>query len=64
MSRSKVSRRLREFVGVALFAATVIWIIALVSYEPGDPVWFFSAGAVGAPANFAGRVGAFAVPTG
>ena len=59
MSRSTVSRRVSEFVGVALFAAALIWIIALASYEPSDPVWFFSSGAHAAPANFAGRVGAF-----
>jgi DNA segregation ATPase FtsK/SpoIIIE, S-DNA-T family len=59
VSGSTVSRRVREFVGVALFAAALIWIVALASYEPADPVWFFSAGAHGAPANFAGRVGAF-----
>src|SRR5207302_2195430 len=29
------------------------------SYEPGDAVWFFSTGSHTAPANFAGRVGAF-----
>jgi len=56
---SAISRRVSEFVGVALFAAAVIWVVALASYEPSDPVWFFSAGAHGAPANFAGRVGAF-----
>jgi S-DNA-T family DNA segregation ATPase FtsK/SpoIIIE len=56
--RSTLSRRLSEVVGVALFAAALIWLIALASYEPGDPVWFFSTEA-GAPANFAGRVGAF-----
>ena len=59
MGRSTVSRRASEFVGVALFAAALIWIIALASFEPSDPVWFFSAGTHGAPANFAGRVGAF-----
>ena len=59
MGGSKVSRRFSEFVGVALFAAALIWIIALASYEPSDPVWFFSSGAHAAPANFAGRVGAF-----
>jgi len=48
-----------EFVGVALFAAALIWIISLASYEPADPVWFFSSGAHAAPANFVGRVGAF-----
>jgi len=56
---STVSRRASEFVGVALFAAALIWIISLASYEPSDPVWFFSTGAHAAPANFAGRVGAF-----
>ena len=59
MKGSTVSRRVSEFVGVALFAAALIWIIALASYEPTDPVWFFSTGAHAAPANFAGRVGAF-----
>src|SRR5688572_21717484 len=37
----------------------MIWIIALVSYDPSDPVWFFSTGGQGDPANFAGRIGAF-----
>ena len=59
MGGSKVSRRLSEFVGVALFAAALIWIISLASYEPSDPAWFFSAGAHSTAANFAGRVGAF-----
>jgi S-DNA-T family DNA segregation ATPase FtsK/SpoIIIE len=59
VSRSTVSRRVSEFVGVALFAAALIWIVSLASYEPSDPVWFFSSGAHAAPANFAGRVGAF-----
>ena len=55
-----MSRRVSEFVGVALFAAALIWIIALASYDPNDPVWFFSTGAPGATVNnFAGRVGAF-----
>jgi S-DNA-T family DNA segregation ATPase FtsK/SpoIIIE len=57
-ARSTLSRRLSETVGVALFAAALIWLIALASYEPSDPVWFFST-ETGAPANFAGRVGAF-----
>jgi len=59
VSRSTVSRRLREFVGVALFGAAIIWIIALVSYAPSDPVWFFSTGGHADPVNFAGRLGAF-----
>jgi S-DNA-T family DNA segregation ATPase FtsK/SpoIIIE len=56
---STVSRRVSEFVGVALFAAALIWIVALATYSPDDPVWFFSTGPSAAPANFAGRVGAF-----
>jgi S-DNA-T family DNA segregation ATPase FtsK/SpoIIIE len=48
-----------EVVGVALFACALIWLIALVSYTPSDPVWFFNTGSAAVPANFAGRVGAF-----
>ncbi len=59
MSRSKVSRRVSEILGVALFAVALIWLVALVSYSPSDPVWFFSTGTRVAPVNFAGRVGAF-----
>jgi S-DNA-T family DNA segregation ATPase FtsK/SpoIIIE len=44
---------------VALFAVALIWLIALVTYEPADPAWFFHAGASNVPANFIGRVGAF-----
>src|SRR5699024_173635 len=53
------SRRASEFAGVALFGASLIWLIALVSYEPSDPVWFFTSTAAHAPANFVGLVGAF-----
>src|SRR5262245_58365860 len=56
---STFSRRVSEFAGVALFGAALIWLIALATYEPTDPVWFFSAGSGAQPANFAGRVGAF-----
>jgi DNA segregation ATPase FtsK/SpoIIIE, S-DNA-T family len=59
VSVSAVSRRASEVVGVALFATALIWLIALASYDPNDPAWFFSAGINSAPANFAGRVGAF-----
>ena len=58
-SSSALSRRLSEVVGVALFAAALIWLIALATYDPNDPVWFFSTGTHDVPANFAGRVGAF-----
>ncbi len=56
---SAVSRRLSEFLGVALFAAALIWLIALVTYEPADPAWFFNTGTRMPPANLIGRVGAF-----
>jgi DNA segregation ATPase FtsK/SpoIIIE, S-DNA-T family len=55
-----VSRRVSEFAGVALFAAALIWLVALATYSAADPVWFFNTGAPGAdPTNFAGRAGAF-----
>jgi S-DNA-T family DNA segregation ATPase FtsK/SpoIIIE len=56
---SKLSRRLSEFLGVALFAAALIWLIALVTYDPSDPAWFFNTGSNAPPVNFIGRVGAF-----
>ena len=56
---STLTRRASEFLGVALFAAAVLWIVALVTYEPSDPAWFFTTGATHPPANFAGLVGAF-----
>ncbi len=58
-SGSALSRRVSEVVGVALFVATLIWLIALATYDPNDPVWFFSTGPHEVPANFAGRIGAF-----
>ena len=59
MAESPVPRRISEFVGVALFALGLIWLIALVTHEPADPVWFFTTDAGYPPANFIGRVGAF-----
>ena len=56
---STFSRRISEFLGVALFALALIWLISLVTYEPTDPVWFFTTESTHPPANFAGRVGAF-----
>ncbi len=59
MADSTFSRRLSEFVGVALFALALIWVISLVTHEGTDPVWFFTTNATHPPANFVGRVGAF-----
>jgi S-DNA-T family DNA segregation ATPase FtsK/SpoIIIE len=56
---STLTRRASEFLGVGLFAAAVLWIVSLATYEPSDPAWFFSSGAAHPPANFAGLVGAF-----
>ena len=44
MAGSVLSRRLSEFIGVALFALALLWLIALASYSPADPVWFFNTG--------------------
>ena len=59
MAGSALSRRVSEFTGVALFAVAMICLVALATYSPSDPVWFFNTGSDLAPANFAGRIGAF-----
>ena len=59
MASTVLSRRVSEFLGVALFATALIWLISLASYSASDPVWFFNTGSDLAPANFAGRIGAF-----
>jgi S-DNA-T family DNA segregation ATPase FtsK/SpoIIIE len=59
MAKPTLARRISEFVGVALFALALIWLIALVTHEPGDPAWFFTTDTGQPPANFVGRVGAF-----
>jgi DNA segregation ATPase FtsK/SpoIIIE, S-DNA-T family len=59
VKESTLSRRLSEFLGVALFALALIWLISLVTHDPTDPVWFFTTGTGHAPVNFVGRVGAF-----
>jgi DNA segregation ATPase FtsK/SpoIIIE, S-DNA-T family len=59
VASSALSRRVSEFLGVALFASALIWLISLASYSAADPVWFFNTGSDLPPANFAGRIGAF-----
>ena len=59
MATSAMSRRLSEFAGVALFGGCLLWLVALVSYSPQDPAWFFNSVSAADPANFAGRIGAF-----
>src|SRR5262249_43444 len=59
LAEAAISRRMSGAVGVVFFAMGLIWVISLGSYSSGDPVWFFKAGTVALPANFAGRVGSF-----
>jgi DNA segregation ATPase FtsK/SpoIIIE, S-DNA-T family len=56
---STLSRRLSEVAGVLMFAAGLIWLIALASHAPEDPVWFLSTKTAGPVSNLVGRVGAF-----
>src|SRR4051794_17007423 len=56
---SAVSRRVSEFTGVVLFGASLLWLIALVTATPNDPVWFFNDLPGGSVTNFAGPIGAF-----
>ena len=59
MFRTTVSHRVSEFLGVALFALALVWLIALATFDPADAVWFFNTGGQIPPANFVGQVGAF-----
>ena len=59
MFRTAVSHRVSEFLGVALFALALVWLIALATFDPADAVWFFNTGGQIPPANFVGQVGAF-----
>jgi hypothetical protein len=58
VSQSTLSRRLSEFLGVALFALALIWLISLVTHEPTIRCGSSRRGTP-RPANFVGRVGAF-----
>jgi S-DNA-T family DNA segregation ATPase FtsK/SpoIIIE len=53
-----LSRRVSEITGVAGFAASLLWLIALSTYSDKDPVWFFN-NFGGDVSNFAGHFGAF-----
>ena len=58
MADTALSRRMSELVGVAGFAAALLWLIALSTYSSSDPVWFFN-NYGGEASNLAGRFGAF-----
>ncbi len=59
MASSAVSHRVSEFVGVALFALALVWLIALATFDAADAVWYFNTGGRVPPTNFVGQVGAF-----
>src|SRR3954453_19855520 len=50
---------LRELLGLCAFAAALLLVISLATYDPRDPAPFFKAGAAGGARNFIGPVGAF-----
>ena len=62
MAESAISRRLSELVGVLLFGAALLWVVALVTANSTDPVFFFN-NIGGHVNNFAGPVGAFVAMT-
>ncbi|MFP6571850.1 MAG: DNA translocase FtsK 4TM domain-containing protein, partial [Vicinamibacterales bacterium] len=59
MSATSLSGRINEFLGVALFALALLWLIALTTYDVSDAVWFFNTRGEYPPANLFGQVGAF-----
>jgi S-DNA-T family DNA segregation ATPase FtsK/SpoIIIE len=52
-------RRISEFTGVVLFLGSALWVLALVTQTPADPVWFFNDVETTEVNNLAGRFGAF-----
>ena len=59
MVATTLPRRMSETVGVALFAAALVWLVSLTTYDAADAVWFFNPDGAAPPVNMAGRVGAF-----
>ena len=59
MFRIDLSRRISEFLGVALFALALVWLISLATYSPADAVWFFNTGGELPPMNLVGLAGSF-----
>jgi S-DNA-T family DNA segregation ATPase FtsK/SpoIIIE len=53
------STKANEFLGLSSFAFALMLLISLATYNPGDPVPFFKAGASGPARNFIGPIGAF-----
>ena len=59
MLATTLPRRFSEIVGVAFFAAALVWLVSLSTYDTADAVWFFNPDGAAPPANMVGRVGAF-----
>ncbi len=58
--RSGVARFSHELVLVVALLALVFWLLALLSYSPQDAAWSTTGAGGGAPANWVGRLGAWA----
>ena len=59
MVATTLSRRVSEIVGVGFFAAALVWLVSLTTYDTADAVWFFHPDGAAPPMNMVGRVGAF-----
>ena len=59
MAATTLSRRVSEITGVAFFAAALVWLVSLTTYDAADAVWFFNPEGAAPPVNMVGRVGAF-----
>ena len=59
MPRAALPHLISEFLGVVFFAFASVWLIALVTYDPTDAVWFFNTDGGHPPMNLAGLAGAF-----
>ena len=59
MVATTLSRRVSEIVGVAFFAAALVWLVSLSTYDASDAVWFFNPDGAAPPLNLVGRVGSF-----
>ena len=59
MAKATLSRRVSEIIGVAFLTLSLVWLIALTTYDASDAVWFFNSDGSDPAHNFAGPVGAF-----
>ncbi len=59
IERSAHRERLSEVVGVGLLALSLMVMVSLMSYSPGDPAWYFKETSRLATENLIGPAGAF-----